>query len=224
MRRGMLAAAHHRSGRCVMTASLILSTAAAGRRHVTGAAATMSMLLFAAGLALPFGAIPLAPHSGFLLALGGMMLVGDLVTAALLFSHALTADDRATADLGAAYLFSTLIIVPHLLAFPGVFTDQPIIGSSASAIWLWDVWHAGFALCVARYALRRGKAGRGALQLAPIVATIVVTVLAASLTATAGLPYLLEILSRGSFARVAGLGIGTVVIACNVGALVLVIV
>jgi diguanylate cyclase (GGDEF)-like protein len=186
--------------------------------------ATTIVLIVVAGLALPMGGMPLPQCPGFLPAFGGMTLVGDLITAALLFSQAQAARDRSTAHLGTAYLFSVMAIVPHLLAFPGVFAVQPIIGASASATWLWCIWHAGFAVCVTRYAVRRGKAGTGKLHLPLIVAAVAAGVFVLTLAVTIGLPYLPEIIQGGGYSRLNSLGIGPFVLACNATALAIVLV
>ncbi len=207
-----------------MTASLIVSTAPPGRGQRRVAAAIAILLVIAAALVLPFGTLPLLPRAGFLPAFGGMMVLADLTTAALLFSQAHAARDRSTADLGTAYLFSSMIIVPHLMAFPGVFADASLIGASASAVWLWCAWHAGFALCVARYAWRHGRVGRATLRLVPIVATVGGAVLVLSIVATAGLSLLPDVLQGGTFAVLNKRGIGPAVGLCNIVALALVVV
>jgi diguanylate cyclase (GGDEF)-like protein len=207
-----------------MAASLILSTTAPGRGQRIAAGLATLVLLAVALLALPNGAMALPTNPGFLPAYGGVVLVSDLITAALLFSQARAAQDRATAYLGTAYLFSVVALIPHLLAFPGVFAAQPVIGESASAVWLWCVWHAGFALCVARYALRRGRAGSGPMHLPRILAAVGGTVFAFTLLATAGLPYLPVILEGSGFGRLTTTGIGPFVLACNVATLAIVLV
>jgi diguanylate cyclase (GGDEF)-like protein len=206
-----------------MTASLIVSTAPPGRGQRRAAATVAILLITAAVLVLPFGALPLTPHTGFLPAFGGMMVLADLTTAALLFSQAHAARERSTADLGTAYLFSSTVIVPHLMAFPGVFADTPLIGASASAVWLWCAWHAGFALCVARYAWRHGRVGHTTFRLIPIVATVGGAVLVLSIVATAGLPLLPDVLQGGTFAVLNKRGIGPTVALCNILALALVV-
>jgi diguanylate cyclase (GGDEF)-like protein len=206
-----------------MAASLIVSTAPPGPAHRRAAAVVTMLLLLAAALIGTVGTRPMTPRAGFLPAFGGMMLLGDLITAVLLFSQARAARDRATADLATAYLFSTCAIVPHLLAFPGVFADAPLIGASASAVWLWCVWHAGFALCVARYAWRRGRLAGGPIRLGPILATVGACVLAATLVTTLGLPWLPDVLQGGAFGGLNRTGVGPFVALCNVAALSLVV-
>jgi diguanylate cyclase (GGDEF)-like protein len=207
-----------------MRASLTISSTAPGRGQLIAALLTTTVLLVVAGVALPMGSATLPPCPGFLPAFGGMKLISDLVTAALLFGQAQAAQNRSTAQLGAAYLFSVMAIVPHLLAFPGVFAAQSIIGASPSATWLWCFWHAGFALCVVRYALRHGRVGAGPLRLTRNVAAVAAAVFGLTMLATAGLPYLPQIIQGGGYARLDATGVGPAVLACNVAALAIVLV
>jgi diguanylate cyclase (GGDEF)-like protein len=207
-----------------MAASLIISTTAPGRGHWVVAGVTAALLMVVAGLVLPLGTTPLPERAGFLPGFIGMMFLADLVTATLLFSQAGAAQDRSTADLGAAYLFSVAIVVPHLMAFPGVFAEKSLIGTSASAVWLWCAWHAGFALCVMRYAWRRRTAGTGPIRIVPVVATLAAIVLAATAVATVGIPYLPEVLRGGGFGALITSGVGPAVLACNLAALGLIVI
>jgi diguanylate cyclase (GGDEF)-like protein len=200
----------------------IITNTPTTRAQASAALAVTAVLLLAAGLALPVGNRPLTPHPGFMPAFGGMMVLGSLITACLLFSQARAAGDRSTADLGTAYLFSAMIIVPHLMAFPGVFAEQSLIGASASAVWLWGGWHAGFSLLVMRYAWRSGRVGTGQVRLLPIFGCLAAIVAALTMIATAGLRFLPEVLSEGGFQRLNDLGIGPAVFACNAAALGLV--
>ncbi len=205
-----------------MAGSFIVSKTTPGRGHWRAAASATIVLLITAAVVLPYGDMPLAPHAGFLPGFGGMMLLGDIVTAALLFGQARAAADRPTADLGIAYLFSAMVIVPHLMAFPGVFADTPLIGSSASAVWLWCAWHGGFAFCVGRYVLRHDAPGDGPVRLLPIVAGVAAAVAVLTLAATIGLLYLPEIVNGNAYVRLNTLGIGPAVILLNAGVLALV--
>jgi diguanylate cyclase (GGDEF)-like protein len=216
-----------------MTASHIISTESPGRGHRVAALATTVILVAAAVAILPYSGVKLPANAGFMPAFGAMMFLGDLITATILFSQARAARNRSTADLGTAYLFACLIVIPHLLAFPGVFAEHPVIGESASAVWLWVVWHTGFALCVARYAWRHGRqkpdragdhrAGAGRVGLAPIVATVAASVAVLAWLTTAGLPYLPLIIDGTAFTRLDTLGVGPAVLLCNLVALALVV-
>jgi hypothetical protein len=123
--------------------------------HTRSALTVVALIITAGLLAIPFGSLRLGVNTGFLPAFGSLTFMGDFITALLLFSRARATNDKALACLGSAYLFSAAIIIPHLLAFPGVFGPVSLIGTSASAVWLWVFWHGGFALGVINFALRK---------------------------------------------------------------------
>ncbi len=199
------------------------------RQHRVAAWAVGATLAIAGGVAFAYGTVGLPANQGFMPAFGSVTFFADAITALLLFSQARSSRDESLASLGVAYLFSALVIVPHLLAFPGVFAPQPLIGGSASAVWLWCVWHGGFALCVLRFAWHpapvpgRGIAPAPVSVLPKVVGTMAVVALL-SVVATAGLPFLPTILVGNSFARLNSLGIGPGVVLCHAAALVAVVV
>jgi diguanylate cyclase (GGDEF)-like protein len=104
-------------------------------------------------LATRHATLPLTVVPGFLAGFAGATLMTDLVLCILLFSKgAITGEARAV-RLAAAYLFSALMIPPHVACFPGALMPQPVIGTSGGAVWLWALWHGGFALFIAHHAL-----------------------------------------------------------------------
>jgi diguanylate cyclase (GGDEF)-like protein len=203
------------------------------RRPSRDPAILVGVLLCAAGVAIiPFGTVPLPTNPSFMPAFGAVTTVVDLITCLLLFSQAKASRNQSTCALAIAYLFSALTILPHLAAFPGVFAQDSMIGGSGSAVWLWCVWHGGFAICVARYALIfRPDTVHHAVQpgadtppvIWPHVILVFSVVAALTLLATAGLSYLPTILVGNGFGRLNALGIGPAVLVCNVAALLLVV-
>lgn len=173
---------------------------------------------------IPYWQMQLPANTGFLPAYGGITGFADLFTAALLIGQARALASPAPAALGAAYLFSFLMVVPHLMAFPGVFAAEPIIGTSASATWLWCAWHLGFALYVANYAVFASRQTQWQGLIGIIFTSAVISVVASIVLATVGLPILPEILVGGSYRRMNTLGIGPIVLVCNTVALILVFV
>jgi diguanylate cyclase (GGDEF)-like protein len=186
-----------------------------GYRQQIAAVALMGLIVAIAIAALPFGRVALPANSSFLPAFGTLTFGTDLVTGFLLLSQARVANDRGPLRLAVAYLFSAMTIVPHLLAFPGVVAASPIIGASASAVWLWAAWHGGFGALVLAFALGQPrKLQQRDIIIAMTILTIVVTALAVA--ATAGLPWLPIILVNGNFQRLISLGIGPAVLAVTV--------
>jgi diguanylate cyclase (GGDEF)-like protein len=173
-------------------------------------------------LSVPYGTVQLGVNTAFLPAFGSVTFIGDFITAILLFSQARALGDRPLAWLGGAYLYSAMIVVPHLLAFPGAFAAAPVIGSSASAVWLWTAWHGGFALGVVNYALRPAGGPARPVRVWPIAAGTLGLVAVMASVATVGERLLPTILVDGSYARLNTLGIAPAVLVCNVAALLLV--
>ncbi|MBV9826658.1 MAG: diguanylate cyclase [Alphaproteobacteria bacterium] len=201
---------------------LIVTSVKPSRVHVVPAAILASLLFFGAAATLPFSNVALPHNPSFLPAFGAATFSVDLITAILLLGQARIADDAGTLRLGAAYLFSAAIIIPHMAAFPLVMAETPLLGSSATAIWLWAFWHAGFALLIIWHALMR-DARRPQVRLPLRIALVVAAVTILAVTASAGLPYLPILLWDNSYERLNSLGVGPFVFLCNVTALALVV-
>ena len=200
----------------------ILSSVPCGHWHRL-AAATLTTAILAVGLvALPFGRTALPINPSFLPAFGAMTLVCDLLTGCLLLSQARVAGDRSPLRLGVAYLFSAFTLIPHMLAFPGVFAASPVIGGSASAVWLWCVWHGGFAVLVVAFLLGRpGRLRPRDVRYAVLGVMAIVTGFA--IITTAGLPWMPTILVDGNYNRLNTLGIGPAILGTSLLATALVV-
>jgi diguanylate cyclase (GGDEF)-like protein len=193
------------------------------KAHVIPAAAIIALIVVSGLLSISNGAMQLGVNTGFLPAYGSVTFMGDFITAVLLFSQARAANDSQLACLGSAYAFSAIIIIPHLMAIPGVFSPEALIGAPASAVWLWVFWHAGFALGVVNFALRKpGESDRPVAVWLHILSTIVIAS-AAVMLATLGETLLPIILVSGSYGRLQSLGFSPAVLACSVAGLVLVV-
>jgi diguanylate cyclase (GGDEF)-like protein len=192
------------------------------RAHIVGAGAIIALILVIGVSSLPYGAEQLGVNTGFLPAFGSLTFIGDLITAILLFAQARALRDGTLAHLGASYFFSAAIIVPHLMAFPGVFAAVPLIGSSASAVWLWNFWHGGFALGVVNFAARRQTLSDKPVRVWPFMLVAAGIAVALAVVATVGEPLLPTILVDHSYARINTLGIAPTVLAVAVLGLVLV--
>src|SRR5689334_897776 len=88
-------------------------------RAAHGAAA--ALLVIVASLA-PFAATPLPHFAAFIPLLNAMILVTDLITAILLFVQFSISRSPALLVLASGYLFTSLIVIPHALTFPGAFS------------------------------------------------------------------------------------------------------
>jgi signal transduction histidine kinase len=81
--------------------------------------------------------------------------VNGSITAILLFSQFTILRTRALLVISSGYLFSTLMTIPWILTFPGVFGPKPLVGGLQSTPYLYFFWHAGFPLFVIGYALSK---------------------------------------------------------------------
>jgi PAS domain S-box-containing protein len=79
---------------------------------------------------------------------GGVMFATELATSFLLFSRFREIPVGSVLVLGCAYLFSALMVVPHVLTFPGAIRSAgPVIEFSRQAPgWLFVLWINGYAL------------------------------------------------------------------------------
>ena len=85
------------------------------------------------------------------------MFVTDSITAILLFAQFSILRSRAILVIASGYLFTALIIVPYVLAFPGVFAPNGLIGGLQTSARLYLLWHCGFPLFVIGYALSKDE-------------------------------------------------------------------
>jgi PAS domain S-box-containing protein len=97
---------------------------------------------------LPFAANPGPVIPGITAAFVATVFVTELSTSFLLFVHFRANPHWSLLILGSAFLYSALMVVPHLLTFPGaVLADQTLVGSSRQASgYIFVLWVIGFAL------------------------------------------------------------------------------
>jgi signal transduction histidine kinase len=173
---------------------LSAATVPPSSRQQRAALVAAAIVLVAFAGIFPFSAIRLLRLDSFVPAVEAVVLVTDLATAILLFHQFSIVGSRALLVLASGYLFAALMIVPHVLTFPGAFAPTGLLGAGPqSACWIYALWHFGFPLAVIGYAsLRRaGDTGR-ATPSRPLraiglsVATVVAVVCALTLLVTVG--------------------------------------
>lgn len=152
----------------------------------------------------------------------------DLITALLFLLQFRQHGRASTLMLGCAYLYTGLVVIPYLLAFPGVFSVDGLLGAgSQSAAWLWLFWHAGFpALLLVYAAVLRGELRSSMTKqrpatgmLAATVATVLLVVVLGAL-ATLGHDWLPVVIHQDNYQPPANPGIGLVVCLINLAALI----
>ena len=95
----------------------------------------------------PFADMPLPRIDSFIPTMMAIIFVTDLVTAVLLFGKFSATGSRPLLVLASGYLFSSLIVIPYTLTFPGAFAPTGLLGAGPqSAAWLNVSWRFGFAL------------------------------------------------------------------------------
>jgi signal transduction histidine kinase len=109
----------------------------------------------------PFGGIQLGAIHSFVAVYTTAMFVTDTLTAILLFAQFSILRSRAILVIASGYLFTALLIVPYLLAFPGVLAPNGLVGGLQASAHLYLLWHCSFPLFVIGYALSKDeKPGR----------------------------------------------------------------
>ena len=120
----------------------------------------VAVVLIATTAIVPFGAMQLRPTDGFIPATEAVIVIYDLLIAALLASHATTIGSRGLLLLAGGFLFDALIVIPHALTFPGAFAPLGLLGAGLqTTAWLFIIWHFGLPAAVIGYVfLPRGRA------------------------------------------------------------------
>ena len=109
----------------------------------------------------PLAGIQLGAVNAFVAVYATAMFVTDSITAILLYAQFSILRSRAILVIASGYLFTALIIVPYVLAFPGVLAPGGLVGGLQTAAWLYVVWHCGLAVFVIGYALSKDEAPGG---------------------------------------------------------------
>jgi len=112
-----------------------------------------AVLLIATGIIAPFGAIQLKRIDGFIPATESAIIISEFFTAVLLFTQSKIVGSRGLLLLASGYLFSALMVLMHLLTFPGAFAPSGLLVAGLStAAWLFIFWHLGLPVSVIGYA------------------------------------------------------------------------
>jgi two-component system, NarL family, sensor histidine kinase UhpB len=112
---------------------VFLSTMPAGREQRRHALAVVAVATGVFLAAVPFVKVPLPPSPAFISIHESALLVITLITAVLLFGQFAILRTRALLVLAAGYLYAAAMTVPHVLAFPGVFTPTGLMGGGPQA-------------------------------------------------------------------------------------------
>ena len=112
-----------------------------------------AVVLIATGIITPFGAIQLQRIDSFIPTAESAIIIGYFFTSVLLFGQSRIVGSRGLLLLASGYLFSALMVVAHVLTFPGAFAPSGLLGGGLStAAWLFILWHLGLPVSVIGYA------------------------------------------------------------------------
>jgi signal transduction histidine kinase len=132
----------------------VLSNLPPSRAQKRLALGIVSGLLAALYLVLgPFGGMQLTAVRSFVAIYATAMLMTESITAILLYAQFSILRSRAILVIASGYLFTALLIIPYTLAFPGVLTQEGMVGDMQTSARLYLLWHCGFPLFVICYAL-----------------------------------------------------------------------
>ena len=100
----------------------------------------------------------LGQSDGFVPFIEAIMFVTELVTAAFLFAQFVIIRSLGVLVLASGYLFTSLIILAHALAFPGAFGPNGLLGAGLQTSgWLAIIWHFVFPVSVIAYVLMKNS-------------------------------------------------------------------
>jgi signal transduction histidine kinase len=128
-----------------------LAPSPAQKRLACSIVVTLAIALYI--LAWPLSAIKPGRVDAFIPAYVTAMLVTDSITAILLFAQFSIVRSPALLVIANGYVFTALILIPFVLAFPGALAANGVIGGLQSPPWLYATWHGGFAMFVIAYAV-----------------------------------------------------------------------
>jgi hypothetical protein len=100
-------------------------------RQTQIALAMATALLVGLVASAPFADTPLPRIDAFLPSFEGAVILTDFITSILLFSQCSIYPSRALLALASGYLFTALIVIPHVLTFPGAFSRNGLLGAGS---------------------------------------------------------------------------------------------
>ena len=200
-----------------------------GKRDAAVAIAVVAVSVVTLALMAPFARVALPEIDAFIPAYESALAITDLITSILLFGQFMRVRSLPLLVLACAYLFDALIVIPHALTFPGVFSPHGLLGAGPqTTAWLYCFWHGGFALFVVAYALLARRAPKQAAEfqnygtavLMGVFATAIL-VLALTVLAIKGQEFLTPIMAGTDYSMLVTKGISPAICFFSLAALAL---
>lgn len=133
-------------------APAFLATLRPSRGAVAWALAVATALLLACIPPALVSARPMPHYFAFVPALQVALSTTAAVTAVLLFGQLPVLRSRRLLVLGCGYAIGSLLALAQGLSFPGVLSTGGALGGDRGTVWLYFLWHCGFAGAVGIYA------------------------------------------------------------------------
>ncbi len=129
----------------------------------------MAGLLAIFCITAPFADIQLQTVPAFVPIQGAVVVINDLITAALILAQFWVVRWAWLLVLASGFLFSALIFIPFTMTFPGVFAPTGLLGAGLqTASWLSVCWHLGSpTILIAAMLVRASHRTTGLFQRAP---------------------------------------------------------
>ena len=126
---------------------LLLATLPPSQLQIRLACGVIVTMLVLFAVTVSYVNVQLPRVDAFIPILATTTVINDLVTSILLFSQYCIARRRALLVLASGYLFTSLIVIPWALTFPGVFAPTGLLGAGLqTTAWLYTYWHVGSPL------------------------------------------------------------------------------
>lgn len=166
---------------------VFVSTMPIGVRDRRLAMTVVAICGFAFLVTLPFVQIQLARIWAFIPAYQSVLIINDIVTAALLFGQYRILRTPGLLALACGYSYTACITFAHMLTYPFVFAETGGLGAGPqTTAWLYMFWHGGFPIFVIAYAfLARDSRGAASVRPARAIVTSVISVIVVAIAITA---------------------------------------
>jgi signal transduction histidine kinase len=134
--------------------NLGLFDTAPSRRQIQAASAVAVVLLVAVLVVIALPEIKLREINAVVPIIDSIMFISDLTIATLFFVQAKVFRSRALTILASTFVLSALLLVTHLLTFPGVFAPDGLLGAGLNTTgWTYLLRRAAIPIGIAFYVL-----------------------------------------------------------------------
>ncbi|NGZ77323.1 sensor domain-containing diguanylate cyclase [Saccharibacillus alkalitolerans] len=194
------------------------------RQRRIALALSLALILFTLGVVF-YAHLYLPEYAAFFPALGGWGILGDFLTAFILFNQFRASRIRPLLVLGCTYLFTGLISLFYLLTLTGLLPESgPFAPSPQTSIWFWCFWHLAFpcGILIFSWSLRHrtGPVSLERLRIDLTAGTLIVLLGAAGvfLIGTLAEPLLPPLIENGDYRKLITSGIGPLIWILNAAA------